>query len=136
MTRAPKPVDVVIRPSRLLLTWIVLIHLVALGLALFSPLKVPHLVFLGIFILAGFYFSYLHWHRPQWFGLGFQDGAWRLVGKRGEEKAELLGYHSLLGVLLMRFSVGGRSQRLLLLPDSVDPHSLRRLRQLLILAQA
>jgi hypothetical protein len=119
-----------------LLTWIVLIHLFALGLVLFSPLSVFRLVVLGLFISAGFCFSYLRWHRPRWIGVGYRDGAWTLAGERGEEAAELLGYQLLFGMLLMRFSVGRSGQRLLLLPDSVDPHSVRKLRQLLILAQA
>lgn len=119
-----------------MLAWIVLVHLAALGLVLFCSLNVSRLVGLSSFISAGFCLSYLRWYRSRWLGVSYRKGAWKLAGKRGEETAELLGYHFLFGLLLMHFSVGGRSRRMLLLPDSVDHDSLRRLRQLLMLAQA
>ena len=123
-------------PSRLLLLFLVLIHLLALSVLPFLAVSAGFLVPVALLVLAGLYRE-LQLHvfrrhprsvvRAVW----ESSGRWRLTDALGVERAGELLAESYVHpqLVLLNFKLDGAGRRsLVLLPDSEDRQTLRELR--------
>ena len=138
MTHDHKPVELNLKPSKYLLRWIQVVHV----LAFFAVLALGHspsIAFtLQLAIAGSFFLSYQCWKKPRYQTILCDNGRFSLVTSGAtEEKVELRQFY-LFGQLCIisfkyRDSRGYRALRAIpLFPDSCDTDSLRQLRQLLL----
>ncbi|TNE78062.1 MAG: hypothetical protein EP334_05660 [Gammaproteobacteria bacterium] len=137
MTLAPRPVDIEIKPSRLLLAWIVAAHLLVFLLLLLSPLEGWERVAILAVVLLGAIGSFRRWQRSECQALHWREGGWLLnclpEDEEGGVSVELVSHLCLAGLMVLVFRKGRQTHRLLLLPDSISYKERRLLRQLLLL---
>lgn len=155
MTQDHKPVELNLKPSKKLLRWILVIHVLA-SLALLALGHSLAIAFILQLTIAGsFFFTYRRWKNPLWKKIICDKGLWSLMTSEFveavggglcenvsndelKEKIELRQFYHFgeLCILRLKFLDNSRYKGLTtisLLPDSCDADSLRQLRQLLIL---
>ncbi len=134
----PEQLRIELRPSRLLLGAILVIHGVALYCPWLSSLGTGYILALNLFVLASAALQLRRsspGHPNAVTRIEYAAGRWRLQGPRGARQARLEGsafVTPFLTVLRLRVAGERRSRALLLLPDSATPQERRRLRMLLI----
>lgn len=134
MTLAPKPVELEIQPSRLLLAWLLIIHFSVVLMLLVSPIPLLISVGLAIMVCCGGYLCIQRWHRQGVQYLGWRDGIWMLEMNQLTGEVELQSYLIFPGIIQLVFLREGRSHHLFIFPDSVNQKAQRHLRQRLTLA--
>jgi hypothetical protein len=130
------PVDLVVRPSRLLAGSIFLAHALALGAAAYAPLPPVLLAAAGATVVTSFIVLF----RRHAMLLGRQavrrlvwsaDGRWELTDGEGATHPCTLLPEPTIGpplTILRLADAAGRTRVLLLLPESAEREQLRRLR--------
>jgi len=122
------------KPSRLLASYLLLVHLLAL-LALIQALAVPPLLRLTAFglVLLSVVYQSRRYRRQQDVASGYwicyADGSWRYSGEEANYVLRAAGCVNTPWFVVLTFSgAGGEQRRLLLLCDQIDADSFRRLR--------
>lgn len=141
LMRSPKPLGLKFRPSRLLYGYFVGVHgLAVMGLYLLVPPFVAVVLMVLLLFSAGFYIYrdvyFLHYHSLG--HIAFADNRWRIF--RGDvrhsstldaQQVDWLDAVVLPFAVVLRFRLlSGRVQSVLVLPDHLDAHQYRKLRQI------
>jgi len=152
VTHDHRHVELNLRPSRLLLRWIVIFHACS-SLAIASlGYSLPVALSLQLAIVGSLFFSFRYWKKPLWHRVIYKSGCWELVPSCDGNGAastsssaelykhvELHQFYHFGQVYVMTFKdLNQRSLvkpeiNILLLPDSSDAQSLRQFRQLLLM---
>ena len=153
MIHDQKSVEPTLSPSRALLHWITLIHvlsiLVVLFLGLFLGLHPLITAVLLLVISVGFFYGYRGHKKVLWYKIIFDDGQWSLIPSDlslgspaiSSIEVELCHYYRFGNSWILSFRELDRTllQKLLqgritilLLPDGCDKHGLRQIRQRLL----
>lgn len=122
------------RPSRSLLIGGGIAHVAAGFAVIFS--SIPIWVKIGFIAALGLSLASMGFNSGSRHGRGFiarielLDGRWRLeTGSGATHRADLIGGYAHPAIVILNFRLeSGRRRSLTLLPDSVDPDALRRLR--------
>lgn len=125
-----------IHPSRYLTLTIVLAHVLVMGELCFLPLPKPACVLLLIVLQGSMIYYVLRDAilklRDSWLALKLEDAGVVLVNRTGEEFTGILQGGSMVTPLLVLLNISMPSLRrkcsLVLMPDSMDAESFRRLR--------
>lgn len=133
MTLVPRPVELEIQPSRLLLAWLLAAHFSVFLILLIAPIPLMLSVGLAVVVCLGGYLCIHRWCKQGAQYLGWHHGIWLLRQGQLPGEVELQSYLILPGILQLVFRRAGRCHRLLIYPDSVSSEELRQLRQLLLL---
>jgi len=121
-----KPVELLLQPSRILLSGVLSVHFVVLVLVLGFSLPLSLKTGLVLFTVVGAVWFVSRWRSPTYWQLSFRNSDWRL--NDAAETAELVHWQRLGGLLVMRFK---GKPALLILPDMLDGKTYRQLQQLL-----
>ncbi|MFO1434755.1 MAG: protein YgfX [Candidatus Competibacteraceae bacterium] len=129
------PLTLELVPSRRLVVILITCHCLAWVGLIFSNLSPAIRLSLGACIGASLLFQYARYgnSRSRWFidGIGCsRDGQWTLRSAAGTLKTvELLSSYVYFSAVILTFAAGKfRLYPLVVLPDSADPDSVRRLR--------
>jgi hypothetical protein len=150
VTHDHRHVELNLRPSIILLRWVVILHICSsLAIAFLShPLSLA--LFLQLVIAGSLFFSFRCWKKPSWHRVIYKAGCWELASSYDEngivnsnptnvcKPVELYQFHHFGQIYVMTFkdphhrAIVKPQINILLLPDSSDAKSLRQFRQLLL----
>ncbi|MGV6818250.1 MAG: protein YgfX [Thiotrichales bacterium] len=130
------PLVAALQPSRILLVWGILIHVLVGSLVLLAPSEIWLKFLIGLLIIASFLrFLFNNYREQGRCGFGSiqcsGDKSWTLVANDGTEtKARLAGDYecSLVLILYLRLEDSGRRCSVLIFRDAVDEQTFRILR--------
>lgn len=153
MIHDQKPVELTLRPSRALLYWITLVHVLSISTVLFLGLFLglyPIIVGVLLFVISvSFFYGYRQQKKSPWQKVIYDGDEWGLIpsdisletSSISVVKVELCHYYRFGNRWILSFRrldltfrqtlFQGRSN-ILLLPDGCDKDGLRQVRQLLL----
>lgn len=137
MKRDHVPVEVNLRPSFIMLYWIVAIHFFSSLTVYCLSLVFPLVLALQLFIIISFIRGYRSWKKPYWVKIATTPMGWSIEGSGNNHQVliavELERYLQIGSLWLVDFRpINTRSKQLItitLLPDCCDGDALRQFKQ-------